>query len=209
MQDNKGNAIGDVIKKYGGLLEIMGNYENQNLSDDGNSSWKKYIKADLYIIGLLFKTFVYPILIAAFVLFTLGLISVLDFNNMKERCTESVTAIVISNTESLYAKKGRYKKEKIYKYAPVYTYVYNGQVYSCESDNSTRPAMYDVGDTAVIKVNPDNPAEIYEPDFTNVRVKAVIFVIVGGVGILACICVIVANIYNKKKQQNSTDVYLS
>lgn len=187
----------------------MGNYENQNLSDDGNSSWKKYIKAGLYIIGLLFKTFVYPILIAAFVLFTLGLISVLDFNNMKERCTESVTAIVTSNTESLYAKKGRYKKEKIYKYAPVYTYVYNGQVYSCESDNSTRPAKYDVGDKALIMVNPDNPVEIYEPDFTNVRVKAVIFVIVGGVGILACICVIVANIYNKKKQQNSTDVYLS
>lgn len=187
----------------------MGNYENKNLFDDGNSSWKKYIEAGLYIVCLLFKTFVYPILIAAFVLFILGLISVLDFNNMKERCTESVTAIVTSNTESVYARIGPRSAGKyrvLYKYAPVYTYVYNGQKYSVESDNSIRPAMYAVGDTAVIKVNPENPAEIYEPEFIKVRVKSIIFVIVGGVGIIACICVIVVNIYNKKKQKNSIDV---
>ena len=179
----------------------MWNYDNINLSDDVNSLQEKNNKTDLsfvYIVCLLFKTFVYPILIASSVLFILGLISVLDFKTMKERCTESVTTTVISNTKSLYAKKGRYKKEKIYKYAPVYTYVYNGQEYTVESEHSTRPAKYYVGDTAVIMVNPENPAEIYEPEFINIRVKAVIFVVVGGIGIISALCVIAVNIYNKK-----------
>ena len=179
----------------------MWNNDNINLFDDVNSLQEKNNKTDLSfvnIVCLLFKTFVYPILIASSVLFILGLISVLDFKTMKERCTESVTSTVISNTKSLYAKKGRYKKEKIYKYAPVYTYVYNGQEYTVESEHSTRPAKYDVGDAAVIMVNPENPAEIYEPEFINIRVKAVIFVVVGGIGIISALCVIVVNIYNKK-----------
>lgn len=168
----------------------MGNYEN-------------YSETDLRLKYWLFRSLLYLLILYTIVFLSIGIITFSIGGNNK-LCTESVTATVIDSIQSDPARnrhRSNIDKHK-YTYTPVYSYTYNGREYSVESSNSTRPAKYDVGDKALIMVNPENPAEIYEPEFKEISMKSIIFIIIGVCGFLACIADIICLIRVNKRIKN-------
>ena len=155
----------------------------------------------------LFRSLLFLLIFYTIVFLSIGIIT-LSIDGDDKLCTESVTATVTENIKSEHIERynNRKLKRTIYTYAPVYSYAYNGREYSVESSNSTKPAKYDVGDTAVIMVNPDNPAEIYEPEFKKLEVTSIIYIIVGVCIFLACIADIICLIrVNKRLKILKTD----
>ena len=163
-------------------------------------NFENYSESELRLKYWLFRSLLFLLIFFTIVFLSIGLIT-LSIGGDDELCTESVTATVTENIKSEHID--RYNNGKLkrttYTYAPVYSYVYNGREYSVESSNSTKPAKYNVGDTAVIMVNPENPAEIYEPGFKKLEVTSIIYIIVGVCIFLACIADIICLIRVNKR----------
>ena len=170
-------------------------------------NFENYSESELRLKYWLFRSLLFLLIFFTIAFLSIGLIT-LSIGGDDELCTESVTATVTENIKSEHIERynNRKLKRTIYTYAPVYSYAYNGREYSVESSNSTKPAKYDVGDTAVIMVNPDNPAEIYEPEFKKLEVTSIIYIIVGVCIFLACIADIICLIrVNKRLKILKTD----
>ncbi len=166
-------------------------------------NFENYSETDLRLKYWLFRSLLYLLIFFTIVFLSIGIIT-FSIGGDDEICTESVTATVTDNIQSEHIDRynNRKLKRTTYTYAPVYTYTYNGIEYSVESSNSTRPAKYSVGDEAVIMVNPENPAEIYEPAFKEISITSIIFIIVGVCGFLACIGDIICLIHINKRIKN-------
>ncbi len=166
-------------------------------------NFENYSETDLRLKYWLFRSLLYLLIFFTIVFLSIGIITY-SIGGDDKLCTESVTAIVTENISSDNARnrhRSNIDKHK-YVYTAVYSYTYNGKEYSVESSNSTRPAKYDVGDTAVIMVNPDNPSEIYEPEFKEIRLASIIYIIVGICIFLACIGDIICFIRINKRIKN-------
>lgn len=79
---------------------------------------------------------------------------------MKERCTESVQAIVDDyKSSSSRDNDGTYSTS----YFPVFNYTYNGIDYTKRSNYGSGEPEYSKGDIVEIKVNPGDATEFFNP----------------------------------------------
>ena len=163
-------------------------------------NFENYSETDLRLKYWLFRSLLFLLIFYTIVFLSIGIIT-LSIDGDNKLCTESVTATVTENIQSDSARnrhRSNIDKHK-YIYTPVYSYAYDGKEYSVESSNSTRPAKYDVGDRVVIMVNPDNPSEIYEPEFKEISLGSIICIISGVCIFLACIADIICLIRVNKR----------
>lgn len=153
----------------------------------------------------LLKLILYPSLLCGLIFFSVGIITFIYDEDTEGRCTERVTAIVSSNIsyDSYNGTDHKNRRRYRYLYAPVYKYTYNNKEYSVESSNRTYPAKYNIDDTAVIMINPANPEEIYEPEFTETSMNSIIFIVVGAVMLLGDIIILFYIISIGKKLKNN------
>lgn len=184
---------------------------NNNLTSD-NTNIKKSRGC---ILGGLFGIIIISMLTFSLIFLFVGISAIFADKGKEKRCTESVTAIVTKNVS--YKETHKKKKSRVrhthYIYAPVYKYTYNEKEYITEGNNRTNPAKYNIDDTAVIMVNPDNPEDIYEPEFKETSKNSIFFIIVGGVmlsGDLVILLIIIFLIKKYKNQQrNNINLLLS
>ena len=100
-----------------------------------------------------------PILLStAFTLIGLALMFVPNWleNRAEKRCGETVTAEIV-DLKAVEASDGSTV------YAPVYSYTYNNEVYAKELKRYSKNNVPVVGTKEEIKVNKNNPEEIYVP----------------------------------------------
>ena len=135
------------------------------------------------IIGIIF-------VICAVIFIIVGVITHLSFRGLEKRCTESVTAEVVENivVKSRTKSKHGYRTSTTYK--PVFDFEYGGTSYRVESNVSSKPALFEVGEKTEIKVNPTDPEEIYVPADKTAKFIGIIFATVGAVFLIAGILVI-------------------
>lgn len=79
---------------------------------------------------------------------------------MKDRCTESVQAIVDDyQSSSSRHNDGTYSMG----YFPVFRYTFDGMEYTKQSNYGSGEPKYSKGDVVEIKVNPNNATEFFDP----------------------------------------------
>ena len=91
-----------------------------------------------------------------------------------DRCTVLVEATVIDFSKSV--------NEDTVSYTPIFSYIYHNEGYESHSNmySSSFKKKYKVGDTYIIKINPDDPYEFYEEGISNSsRILGNIFRLVG------------------------------
>lgn len=107
------------------------------------------------------------------------------------RCTEPVTATVAKNLEVKKVRNGTVSNVHHITYAPVFKYEYDGKKYSAISKIASRPPEFSEGELVTIRVNPNDPEEIYYSPRGGAMVMSILFRIIGGVlavgGIIALI----------------------
>lgn len=79
---------------------------------------------------------------------------------MKERCTESVQAIVDDyKSSSSRHNDGTYSMS----YFPVFSYTFDGMEYTKQSNYGSGEPKYSKGDVVEIRVNPNDATEFFDP----------------------------------------------
>lgn len=79
---------------------------------------------------------------------------------LKDRCTESVQAIVDDYQSSSFRHNdGTYSTS----YFPVFRYTFDGVEYTKQSNYGSGEPKYSKGDVVEIKVNPDDATEFFDP----------------------------------------------
>ena len=103
----------------------------------------------------------------------------------KQMCTQEVWATVV-DMESRYSMPTS-RRHGSYSYFPVFEYEYFGTQYQYQSSVGTRPPRYDVGESVKIKINPDDPTQVYEMESNDVLILIIIF---GAFGIASLIAIV-------------------
>lgn len=79
---------------------------------------------------------------------------------MKDRCTESVQAVVADyKSSSSSHNDGTYSMS----YFPVFSYTFDGVEYTKQSNYGSGEPKYSKGDVVEIKVNPNDATEFFDP----------------------------------------------
>ena len=100
-------------------------------------------------------------MIIAGVLFFLFGVMIPNAYGSRLKCTERVTATVIRNLAHLRTSNGTVRNSRTIKYAPVFEYEYGGRKYSVISKVASDPPEFSEGEQVTIRVNPNDPEEIY------------------------------------------------
>ncbi|MDE5861415.1 MAG: DUF3592 domain-containing protein [Ruminococcus sp.] len=135
------------------------------------------------IIGIVF-------VICSVIFILIGMKTHYDFKGLEKRCTESVTAEVVENIVVKSRTKSKHSSNISITYKPVFDFDYNGTSYRVESNVSSKPALFEVGEKTEIKVNPEVPEEIYVPADKTAKYIGIIFATAGTVFLIAGILVI-------------------
>lgn len=135
------------------------------------------------IIGVVFVLF-------SVIFILIGIKTHYDFRGLEKRCTESVTAEVVENIAVKSRTKSKHGYRTTTTYKPVFVFEYAGTSYRTESNVSSKPALFDVGEKTEIKVNPKAPEEIYVPADKTAKYIGIIFATAGTVFLIAGILVI-------------------
>ena len=103
----------------------------------------------------------------------------------KSRCTFETKGVVtdIVRIESESADN------RSITYAPVFTYVYEGEEYTYQSSTSSSSPSFRKGETVTVMVNPADPIEVYIPDDNASWVLLWVF---AGVGAAVALCALAA-----------------
>lgn len=118
------------------------------------------------------------------------------------KCTERVTATVVRNLEHLRTSSGTVRNPGKIRYAPIFEYEYNGRKYSVISSVASDPPEFSEGEVVTIRVNPNDPDEIYYTPRGGSLAMSIIFTIAGGaLAIGGIIILIVMNTKSKPPKQ--------
>lgn len=117
------------------------------------------------------------------------------------KCTEEATAVVVELVE--HKPQGHNMKRRS-TYAPVFEYEFCGKQYSHTSTVSTYPPQFSVGEQVTIKVNPNDPNEIYYEPSTAIVMITIVFRIVGGfIAVVGVIMLIAGKARSKPHEPHS------
>ena len=104
--------------------------------------------------------------------------------NRKANCTESIPATIVDIKQEKYRDSDGYRQNIYYN---VYQYTYNGLMYTNKSETNKQD-QYNVGDTVIIKVNPDKPSEFIDSTTTGtLNILFIAFLIGSGVTLIMSI----------------------
>lgn len=119
-------------------------------------------------------------MIAAGIAFFLFGTIMLSAYGSRIKCTEQVSAVVVKNLEVNKLRGGNKGKVHGTTYAPIFEYEYDGKEYSYISKISSNPAEYSAGERVTIRVNPNDPDEIYHKPKGAVMLMSILFRLIGG-----------------------------
>lgn len=108
------------------------------------------------------------------IFFVVGIGIGIHDRNMKKRCSEEATAVVIENKTSFS------DGDSSPTYSPVFRYTFNGTEYTQDTGYSSDPPVFEVGDKTEIFVDPSDPHKIYVPKLKIAKLLTVIFTLIGG-----------------------------
>ncbi|MDE6727633.1 MAG: DUF3592 domain-containing protein [Oscillospiraceae bacterium] len=129
--------------------------------------------------------------------FVIGTVLSIAFGD-NGKCTEEATAVVVEMVEH---KPQGHNMRRI-TYAPVFEYEFGGKQYTYTSSTSSYPPQFSVGEQVTIKVNPNNPNEIYYKPSAAIVMITIVFRIIGGfVAVVGVIMFIVGKAKSSPKQQ--------
>lgn len=121
----------------------------------------------------------------------------------QDKCTEKVTATVVDLLEQTNTSSHKGRRRTSISYRPVFEYIYNDVTYVTESNISSNPPEYEIGETVDLMIDPDKPRRIYDPGSNLLRLMGFIF---GGVGILMMIIyIIIMIIMGKLKDKENPE----
>ncbi len=146
----------------------------------------------LLIVGLIFA-------VLGIVFSVIGGAVLYSSKQSEKNCTFETKGTVVELVE----KRSRNKHGTSTTYAPVFEYEYNGKVYKYESKLATSPKPFEVGDKVTVMVDPDDPKEIYVPEYKTVRIFSYVFLGVGGGLFIAGI--ILLFVFLKKRRTQELD----
>lgn len=157
----------------------MSRHSSTPLSPSG----RKWLFMGFFIFGMIFVI--------------IGAIAVGKVMGSKLRCTEPVKGRVcdLIMTRSRSRKQGT----KI-SYTPVFEYEYEGVTYKYTSPLSSSPAPFKPNQQVRIMVNPDDPEEIYVPDYRAGWIFGFVFAGVGLIFALIGIIGYIAAVISQKKK---------
>lgn len=116
------------------------------------------------------------------------------------KCTVLVHATVVKNLEVKTVRNGTVRNAKRdIKYAPVFEYEYDGYRYSAISKVATETPQFSEFETVTIRVNPNDPEEIYYKPRGAYAAASYAFRIVGGGLALGGVGILIVG-KNKKKE---------
>ena len=105
---------------------------------------------------------------------------------MKERCTESVQAIVDDyKSSSSRHNDGTYSIS----YFPVFRYIFDGMEYTKQSNYGSGEPKYSKGDAVEIKVNPNDATEFFDPSDRS----DIVYNVLIGVGMFLILIIVVVS----------------
>lgn len=117
---------------------------------------------------------------------------------MKERCTESVQAIVDGyKSSSSRHNDGTYSMS----YFPVFSYTFDGMEYTKQSNYGSGEPKYSKGDVVEIKVNPTDATEFFDPSDRS----DIVYNVLIGVGMFLILIIVVVSfcvyLINKRRKE--------
>lgn len=121
------------------------------------------------------------LMIIAGVLFFLVGSMILGSSGSRIKCTERVTATVKKNLEVKKVVDGVARGSNTIKYKPVFEYEYGGRKYSAISGVASKPPEFSEGELVTIRVNPNDPDEIYYTPRGASLAMCIFFTAAGGV----------------------------
>lgn len=132
-----------------------GNYPQYNVNyyagnpDQQKESSRKAIRVAGIIFSVIF-------IFTGLILFGVSVFISIVFEKVEEQCSEKTTAVVTDNVKNT-------NNDGDTTFAPVYTFTVDGEIYNVQSEFSSSPAVYEIGDEAEIRYDPSNPKNIYDP----------------------------------------------
>ncbi len=153
----------------------------------------QYNKTGMRIIAFVF-------MLIGVVFLAVGIGFVIYANNMKNKCTLEVTAVV----SDILSKEERHENDDGYTtyttvYTPVYTYYANGQMYTSHSNTYSSNSSYRRGQTVQLFCDPDDPITFYSPKDTTSTILTVVFCGIGGLFIVIATVFIILLVRFKNK----------
>ncbi len=124
----------------------------------------KFLKIFFMIFGLTF--------------FIIGICVLIQPKLKAKRCTESVTAEVVENIKVRSHYNNNHSTNSV-TYRPVFEFEYDGQHYNIQSNTSSNPPAFEVGENVDLKINPDDPTDFYAPSDSTFTLVGLIFVGIG------------------------------
>ena len=142
------------------------------------------IKGSPKIVGFIFA-------FVAVIVIILGVWVSVNTKQLQKRCTDTVTAEIVENIKVKSRTKTKHGHRTVTTYKPVFNFTYNGQNYRIESNSSHKPALFEVGKKAEIRINPSDPSETYIPFDKSADYAGIICIAVGAVFLVVGILVII------------------
>ena len=153
----------------------------------------QYNKTGMRIIAFVF-------MLIGVVCLAVGIGFAIYANNMKNKCTLEVTAVV----SDILSKEERHENDDGHTtyttvYTPVYTYYANGQMYTSHSNTYSSNSSYRRGQTVRLFCDPDDPITFYSPKDTTSTILTVVFCGIGGLFIVIATVFIILLVRFKNK----------
>lgn len=114
------------------------------------AKWRRARKLGLAEkIGCIKFRNVAPYLLAVLLIVSIGFVLLQIHHNRNKQYTEETLAVVTGD-----------RHNRKYSFAPIVAFEVDGKTHSGVSSTSYKPARYEVGESVILRYNPDNPSEI-------------------------------------------------
>ena len=117
-----------------------------------------------------------------------------------KNCTESVAAEVLDVENVSTARRINHRTRHGSGYKAVFEYEYNGQQYTVESSDTTQSKIYSIGDTAELRIDPDEPRSFYDPQAYKLPLAGMVLRITAAAAHLICMVLLVKLALKKRRE---------
>ncbi len=174
-----------------------GQHPQYNVNYNYAAPGKDQNRTALRIVGLIFSV---VFIFTGLILFGISMFISKIYEKTEEQCSEKISAVITDNVKNT-------NSEGDVTFAPVYTFTVDGQLYTVQSEYSSSPAVYEIGDTAEIRYDPSDPKKVYDPKTLKVFwIVMKVFRYVGaGLGAVGVLAIFASLILTRKKSPAERD----
>ena len=116
-----------------------------------------------------------------------------------KKCTETVIAEVVENLTE-HDRHSHSGSSVLYR--PVFAFTYKGENYRIESNTSANPPAFDIGEEVKLKIDPDDPSNIYAPADKTYALIGIIFLFISGIFLIVGILLVISYMRSVKKEKS-------